>query len=80
MQSFVADFRDLLTTFADGGVEFVLIGGWAMALHGHGRGTDDLDVLVRPTPENAKLVFQALVRRPKDLADVDWLERHTEDQ
>lgn len=60
--AFVDDFRELLTTFADVGVEFVLIGGWAMALHGHGRGTDDLDVLVRPTPENARLVFQALVR------------------
>jgi hypothetical protein len=33
-----------------------------MALHGHGRGTDDLDVLVRPTAANAKQVFQALVR------------------
>jgi hypothetical protein len=59
---FVDDFRELLTTFADEGVEFVLIGGWAMGLHGHGRGTDDLDVLVRPTPENAKRVFRALVQ------------------
>src|SRR5690606_9950778 len=54
--------RELLTTFADEGVEFVLIGGWAMGLHGHGRGTDDLDVLVRPTPENAQRVYNALVR------------------
>gem|GEM_PF-7126585 len=50
------DFRDLLTTFADERVEFVLIGGWALALHGHGRGTDDLDVLIRPTSENATRV------------------------
>lgn len=58
----VEDFRELLTTFADQEVEFVLIGAWAMALHGHGRGTDDLDVLVRPTRENAERVFRALVR------------------
>jgi Nucleotidyl transferase of unknown function (DUF2204) len=60
--AFVDDFRELLTTFADEGVDFVLIGGWALGLHGHGRGTDDLDVLVRPTPQNAEQVFRALVR------------------
>ena len=32
-----------------------------MALHGHGRGTDDMDVFVRPTPENADRVFKALL-------------------
>lgn len=60
--AFVDDFRELLTTFADEAVEFVLIGGWALALHGYGRGTDDLDVLVRPSPENATRVYRALVR------------------
>lgn len=59
---FVDDFRELLTTFADEDVDFVLIDGWAMGLHGHGRGTDDLDVLVRPSPENAARVFHSLVR------------------
>lgn len=55
-----ADFRDLLLALADAEAEFVLIGGWALALHGHVRGTDDLDVLVRPTAENAARVFGAL--------------------
>lgn len=54
------DFRDLLICLADAGAEFLLIGGWAMALHGHGRGTDDMDVLVRPTRENAARVYRAL--------------------
>lgn len=58
----VDDFRDLLTVFADEGVAFVVVGGWAMALHGHGRGTDDLDVLVRSSPDNAENVYRALVR------------------
>lgn len=56
----VDDFRDLLIAFADANVEFLLVGGWAMALHGYGRGTDDLDVFVRASPENARRVFQAL--------------------
>lgn len=54
------DFRDLLVALADAGAEFVLIGGWALAVHGHARGTDDLDVLVRATPDNAARVLAAL--------------------
>jgi len=54
------DFRDLLLSFADNSVEFVIVGGHAVAFHGHPRATKDLDVLVRPTAENAKRVYQAL--------------------
>lgn len=48
------DFRDLLVAFADGSVEFVLIGGWALALHGYARGTDAMDVFVRPTRQKSR--------------------------
>ena len=41
------DFRDLLILMSDEGAHFLLIGGWALALHGHGRGTDDMDVVNR---------------------------------
>lgn len=54
------DLLDLLVALAEAKAEFVLIGGWALAVHGHGRGTDDLDVLVRPSPENATKVLAAL--------------------
>jgi hypothetical protein len=37
------DYRDLLIALLDAGAEFLLIGGWALALHGHGRGTDDME-------------------------------------
>jgi len=72
------DFTDLLVALRDEDVEFLLVGGWAMAVHGHGRGTDDLDVWVRASPDNAAKVFRALVRfgapvqahqvRPEDFA------------
>ncbi|HVW25640.1 MAG TPA: nucleotidyltransferase [Polyangiaceae bacterium] len=55
------DYKDLLICLADEGADFLLIGGWALALHGHGRGTDDMDVFVRAEPENAERVFRALV-------------------
>lgn len=56
------DYADLLREFVSGQVEFVLIGGWAVAAHGHGRATDDMDVLVRATPENAARIYAALER------------------
>jgi predicted nucleotidyltransferase len=55
-----ADFRDLLLELADAGAEFVVLGGHAVAFHGHPRATKDLDVLVRPTPANASRVYRAL--------------------
>lgn len=58
--SLPADYQDLLHEFVEGEVDFVLIGGWAVAVHGHGRATDDIDILVRPTADNAKKVFAAL--------------------
>lgn len=54
------DFRDLLVELADAGADFVVVGGYAMAAHGHVRGTDDLDVLVRSDAANAARVFAAL--------------------
>ena len=56
------DYEDLLREFLECGVDFVLVGGWAVAVHGHGRATDDMDVLVRATPANAARVYIALQR------------------
>jgi predicted nucleotidyltransferase len=54
------DFRDLLVELADAGAAFVVLGGHAVAFHGHPRATKDLDVLVRADPDNAVKVYRAL--------------------
>jgi len=54
------DFRDLLAEFNARQVEFLLVGAHALAAHGHVRATQDLDLWVRPTRENAKRVIEAL--------------------
>ncbi|HXV65052.1 MAG TPA: hypothetical protein VEK15_30435 [Vicinamibacteria bacterium] len=56
------DFRDLLLAFADGNVEFVIVGAFAVAYHGVPRGTGDMDVFVKASPDNSRRVFGALVR------------------
>ena len=54
------DFRDLLVELHDAAAEFVVLGGHAVAFHGHPRATKDLDVLVRARPDNAERVYRAL--------------------
>jgi hypothetical protein len=54
------DFRDLLAEFNAHGVEFLVVGAHALAAHGLVRATKDLDVWVRPAPENAARVIAAL--------------------
>lgn len=56
------DFRDLLELLLEAGVEFVVVGAHALAAHGVARATGDIDVLVRPSAENAALVCDALRR------------------
>jgi predicted nucleotidyltransferase len=55
-----ADFRDLLVCLSDAQAEFMVIGGYAVAHHGHVRATKDIDVFVRPTADNATKVMRAL--------------------
>jgi len=54
------DFRDMLSALCDAGADFLVVGAYALAAHGFPRATGDLDIWVRPTPENALKVWQAL--------------------
>ncbi len=54
------DFLDLLRAFIDGNVRYLIVGAYALGVHGRPRATGDLDVWVDPTPENAAKVIAAL--------------------
>ncbi len=49
-------------------VEYALIGGYALALQGIVRLTEDVDILVEPTPENASRWVRALSQLPDGAA------------
>ena len=55
-----ADFRDLLALFNKHLVDYVVVGGYALAYLGAPRYTGDLDILIRPDPANADRVLTAL--------------------
>jgi len=54
------DFVDLLRAFSAADVRFLVVGAYALAVHGRPRATGDLDVWVDPTPTNAARVMRAL--------------------
>ncbi len=58
---FNQDFADLIRALLDEEADFLVVGAHALAVHGVVRSTGDLDVLVRPEPENAERVVRALL-------------------
>ena len=62
------DFTDFLALLVRKGVEFLVVGGYAYVLHVQSRYTKDLDVWVRPTPENLERLRQATL----EFAQVDF--------
>ena len=54
------DWIELLELLNAHKVEYLIIGAWAMALHRQPRYTGDLDVLYRPSTDNADAVLAAL--------------------
>ena len=64
------DFRDMLFALNGEGVEYLLVGAYALAVHGMPRATGDIDVWVRPSPENARRTLAALRRFGAPLADL----------
>lgn len=55
------DFVDMLTALALQQAEFLIVGAYALAAHGFPRATGDIDILVRPSVENALKVHRALL-------------------
>jgi len=64
------DFRDLLSALSAEGAEFLIVGAHAVMLYTAPRYTKDLDIWVRPTPENAARVHRALVAFGAPMADL----------
>jgi len=48
------DFEDLCVSLNGRSVEYVIVGGYALAFHGAPRFTGDLDIFIRPTEDNVR--------------------------
>ncbi len=73
------DFVEMLAALSDAEADYLVVGAHALAAHGIPRATGDLDIWIRPTPENARRVWSALERfgapldelKPDDLSSPD---------
>jgi hypothetical protein len=57
---FNPDFKDMLLALSGAKIDFLLIGAYAVAAHGHPRATGDLDLWVRPDAQTAPRVYRVL--------------------
>jgi hypothetical protein len=64
------DYRDMLSALSAEGAEYLIVGAYALAVHGVPRATGDIDLWVRPTPDNAYRVLAALRRFGAPLSEL----------
>jgi hypothetical protein len=57
---FNQDFKEFIESLNGNQVRYLVVGGYAVALHGHPRYTKDLDVWVECSRENAQALLKAL--------------------
>ena len=58
------DVKQLARLLNDAGVEYALVGGYAIAAHGFNRFSEDIDILVNPSAENSKRWVVAFEQLP----------------
>lgn len=71
------DLKALLRSLDEHGVEYLLIGGYALAVHGYVRATVDIDIVVAANRETGRRVREALMILPDQAArDIqpEWFE------
>lgn len=54
------DFREFIKLLNANGVKYLVVGGYAVAMHGHPRYTKDIDIWIDNTPDNAEKMVAAL--------------------
>jgi hypothetical protein len=66
------DFEEFFASCNKHGVEYLVVDGYAFALHAHPRYTGDLDVFVKSAESNARLILKALSDFGFELLSLTW--------
>jgi hypothetical protein len=54
------DFKEFIQLLNDNQVNYLVIGGYAVAIHGHPRYTKDIDIWIEISEENSQKIITAL--------------------
>jgi hypothetical protein len=57
---FSQDFKEFVKLLIENQVEYLIVGGYAVGIHGHPRYTGDLDIWLNPTHKNADLILECV--------------------
>ena len=57
---FSQDFREFIELLIKNKAEYLIVGGYAVGIHGHPRYTGDLDIWLNPTPQNAEQILKSV--------------------
>lgn len=75
MDIFLDEHKRLLIQLLDGGVEFILIGGYAVNVHGYVRATQDMDIWLKPDNENKEKLMQVLLSMKFDPEGIAFIKQ-----
>lgn len=64
------DYKEMLQCLLEENVRFLLVGAYALAVHGYPRATKDIDFFVWATPQNAAHLMRALTKFGAPLHDI----------
>ncbi len=54
------DFKEFIASLNESRVKYLIIGGYAVAFHGHPRYTKDLDIWIKPSNNNLNRLLKAI--------------------
>ena len=66
-----SDYKDMLQVLLDNRVKFLLVGAYAMGVHGYPRATGDIDIWVEPSAENSERVYRSMAAFGAPLHEID---------
>jgi len=65
------DYKEMLQILNENGVDYLLVGAYALAAQGYPRSTLAIDIWVKPTGENSAKVYEALAQFGAPLDEID---------
>lgn len=68
-------YLQILSSLNSHGVEYILVGGLAVGIHGYSRYTADMDLWINPTTGNISKLYRCLVSMGYDQEEVDQISK-----
>ncbi|MGN6493035.1 MAG: hypothetical protein ACTHLE_13635 [Agriterribacter sp.] len=74
-----ADFLDFIALCNNHGVRYLIVGGYAVSVHGYPRSTKDMDICIERSEENATKMVRVIKDfgfDSLDISETDFLEKN----